>query len=67
MSKGEIDAAAVRSVASALSELAADAERRAITLTSSNNEIRAIVSEPISIREEPLPIISRSTRETADG
>ena len=54
-------------MASAFAALAADVERRAITLTSSNNEIRAIVSEPVSIREEPLPIIRRSTSETVDG
>jgi hypothetical protein len=47
-------------IASALASLAADAERRAITLTSSNNDIRAIVNDPISIEEEPLPIVSRT-------
>jgi hypothetical protein len=60
--KGQIHSAALASVLSSL----ADAERRAITLTSSNNEIREIVSAPISIREEPIPIISRSTSETTE-
>jgi hypothetical protein len=43
-----------------------DAEKRAITLASSNNEIRQIVSEPISIKETPISITSRSTSDTID-
>src|SRR5262245_42517518 len=43
------DQANLRALASALAELATDAERRAITLTSTNNEIREVVSAPTGI------------------
>jgi hypothetical protein len=43
-----------------------DAEQRATTIATSNNEIRQTVSEPISVGEGTLAITSRSTSDTID-
>src|SRR5262245_55487203 len=55
--KGSIDAETARAVASALGAVATDTERRAITLISSNSEIRDIVSRPVATGDEAEAVI----------